>query len=75
MSFYMSTDGFLDQLGGEKNRLFGRKRFIETLEKAYPMKFDDQQKLLETVFKEHKGDHDRQDDVTVIGFNLESDKI
>jgi hypothetical protein len=31
-TFYMSSDGLIDQVGGEKGRMFGKKRFVTLLD-------------------------------------------
>ena len=72
MNFYMASDGFTDQLGGRKRRSFGRKRFNKLLKENHQLPFDIQQKLLLEAFETYRGDNDRLDDVTVIGFNLNS---
>ncbi len=70
MSFYMSTDGFLDQLGGLKRFSFGSKRFKNLLMEIRHYAFDKQADRMLRVFHEYKADHDRQDDVTVVGFGF-----
>jgi len=69
MSFYMSTDGFLDQLGGSKRFPFGKKRFRQLLRENCHHDFEEQYAKILRVFNEYKGDNDRQDDVTVVGFD------
>jgi len=70
MSCYLSTDGFLDQLGGPKRFSFGNKRFKNLLLENCHYTFDKQSEQLLQVFNEYKGDNDRQDDVTVVGFGF-----
>ncbi|MDM8566735.1 PocR ligand-binding domain-containing protein [Candidatus Halobeggiatoa sp. HSG11] len=70
MAFYLSTDGFTDQLGGDKHLLFGKKRFKKILLENYQLPFAKQSQALLQAFNEYKGDNDRQDDVTVIGFGI-----
>jgi|GEM_PF-1800717 len=70
MSFYMSSDGFLDQLGGPKRFPFGNKRFRKLLMENRHHAFDEQSPQMLRAFNEYKGEHDRQDDVTVVGFKL-----
>jgi serine phosphatase RsbU (regulator of sigma subunit) len=70
MSFYLSTDGFVDQLGGDKRLPFGNKRFRALLKEIQRLSFDEQSKKIMQAFKEYKGDNDRQDDVTVVGFGF-----
>ena len=70
MVFYMATDGFLDQLGGKKNRRFGSGRFKKLLREHHQKPFDQQQTLFLQVFQEYKGGKETQDDVTVVGFRV-----
>ena len=70
MSCYLATDGFLDQLGGPKQHIFSTKRFKQLLLENYLYDFIEQEKRLLEKFNEYKGDNDRQDDVTIIGFNF-----
>jgi PAS domain S-box-containing protein len=70
MSFYLSTDGFIDQLGGDKRLPFGNKRFRALLQEIKDLSFEEQSKKIMQAFKEYKGDNDRQDDVTVVGFGF-----
>ncbi len=70
MSFYLSTDGFLDQLGGSKRFRFANKRFKNLLLENQRYTFDEQSEKLLQAFNEYKGDNDRQDDVTVVGFGF-----
>ncbi len=70
MCFYMSTDGFVDQPGGEPLRRFGSRQFRHLLKEIADTPFDIQrEKLLESL-NAHKGDHDMRDDVTMVGFGL-----
>ncbi|MDM8516410.1 PAS domain S-box protein [Desulfobacterales bacterium HSG16] len=68
ISFYMTTDGFIDQLGGEKERRFGTARFKKILKNINSNHFENQRDMLLDAFYEYKGDQERQDDVTVVGF-------
>ncbi len=70
MSFYMHTDGFVDQLGGERIRRFGNRRFRNLLKEICREPFENQCGLLMQAFEAHKGKNERQDDVTVLGFQL-----
>ncbi|MBU1168618.1 MAG: AAA family ATPase [Proteobacteria bacterium] len=66
--FYMATDGYTDQLGGGQKLRFGNKRFQHLLLENSHKPFDEQRDLLHRAFHDHIGDHNRQDDVTVVGF-------
>jgi serine phosphatase RsbU (regulator of sigma subunit) len=70
MSFYMATDGFADQLGGNNAEKFGNRRFRELLRTISKEPFDKRKDMLIRKFNEHKGNYERQDDVTVVGFSL-----
>jgi len=70
MSFYLTTDGFTDQLGGEKRFPFGNRRFKELLLENCHENFDIQQEKLLMAFNEYKGNHRRRDDLTVVGFGF-----
>jgi PAS domain S-box-containing protein len=70
MSFYIFTDGFTDQLGGEKRRRFGTTRFKNLLRKNAGLPFEVQRKILLQAFEEYKGENERQDDVTILGFGF-----
>ncbi|MDM8524070.1 PAS domain S-box protein [Desulfococcaceae bacterium HSG8] len=68
MSFYMATDGYLDQIGGEKNHRFGTRRFKTLIEECAPLPFIEQREVFIHIFNEYKGKNERRDDVTLIGF-------
>ena len=70
MSFYMSTDGFVDQLGGKKNRRFGTTRFKHLLHSSYMKSFEEQREMFLSTFEDYRGENERQDDVTVVGFSF-----
>lgn len=70
MSFYLATDGFVDQMGGERRRRFGSRRFRELIKEIAHFSFEEQQEILLRTFNDYKGDNERQDDVTVVGFGF-----
>jgi len=67
--FYMASDGFTDQLGADSRR-FGSRRFRELLKRTAHLPFERQREILLEAFEAHKGDRQRQDDVTVAGFGF-----
>ncbi len=70
MSFYMSTDGFWDQLGGERRLSLGKKCFTSLLKEVAELPFEEQREILVQRFDEYKGEYNRLDDVTVAGFGF-----
>lgn len=67
MAIYLSTDGFLDQLGGADGHRFGTKQFKQLLLEHYEQPFHTQQEMLLHAFHEYKGNFRQQDDITIIG--------
>ncbi|MFK5969259.1 MAG: two-component regulator propeller domain-containing protein [Candidatus Marithrix sp.] len=70
MCCYLSSDGFYDQLGSQKNNRLGTKRFKELLLKNHKSDFNEQSIELIEAFNGHKGDRERQDDITMLGFGF-----
>ncbi|GEM_PF-2665897 len=69
MSFYMATDGFTDHLN-EENRRFGTRRFKELLLENREIPFENQKDILIDAMNSFRGNKERPDDVTVVGFRL-----
>ncbi|MCP4352252.1 MAG: AAA family ATPase [Desulfobacterales bacterium] len=70
MSFYMFTDGMTDQLGGKKRLRFGTKRLTKLLEAGAELPFEKQEEMLIQALDEYRGERERVDDVTVVGFGF-----
>lgn len=68
MSFYMATDGFTDQVGGKKRRRFGTSRFKKLLKENVRLPFEEQREVFIQTFEEFRGDNERRDDLTMVGF-------
>ncbi len=68
--FYILTDGYTDQFGGENRRKFMMKNMKKLIESMYLKPMKEQQAILEQTFHEWKGDEEQIDDVLVIGFKL-----
>jgi serine phosphatase RsbU (regulator of sigma subunit) len=72
-SFYIYSDGFQDQFGGEQDKKYTTKRFRKTLLDISNCPFNEQEELLTTIFEEWKGQNKKQiDDVLVMGFEVKS---
>jgi len=71
--FYLTTDGYIDQNGGDKAFPMGKSKFKKTIEQHYlePMKV--QKKHLLHQLHNYQGEHMRNDDVTVVGFLIKGD--
>lgn len=68
--FYITTDGYIDQNGGEKGFPFGRKKFCSIIEQNYPESMADQQEIFLEELYAYQKDETRNDDITVIGFRF-----
>jgi hypothetical protein len=70
VDYFMTTDGFIDQIGGIKNRSFGKKRFVQLIQSLASWPMAVQQERFRDALKEFQGPHIRRDDVAVIGFRF-----
>ena len=69
-TFYMVTDGYLDQAGGEHGFGFGNQRFTALLREHARRPLDEQAQALETALADYRGEHEQRDDITVLAFRL-----
>lgn len=67
---YMTTDGFTDQNGGEKNYSLGRKRFEAIINECYLKALPEQKHIFEERLKAYMAGEEQRDDITVLGFRL-----
>lgn len=65
--FYLTTDGYLDQNGGEKNYAFGRKRFMEVLATLPDSDMEMQRAVLEEALQTYMRSQPQRDDIAVLG--------
>jgi len=72
MIFYLATDGYWDQLGGEKKLPFGKRRFKEFLLKHHKENMQDQQELLLYGLDDYEqmSSKKRNDDITIVGLKV-----
>ncbi len=68
--FYLFTDGYPDQFGGEKNKKFTLKRFQDLLMKIYRKKMGKQKKILDDTITKWQGLVEQLDDITVMGMRF-----
>ena len=69
-NYYLFTDGYTDQFGGDNIKKFNRKRFRNLLLALQDYSLGDQKKLLNESFETWKGQHEQIDDVCVIGVRI-----
>ncbi|TAG53279.1 MAG: PAS domain S-box protein [Cytophagales bacterium] len=68
--FYLFTDGFQDQFGGDENRKFMYKNLKTVLSEIHLLAFEDQKINLENKFLNWKKDKKQTDDVLVLGIKI-----
>jgi len=67
-AFYMTTDGLIDQIGGERRRPFGKRRLARFVAEHHQRPMSAQASVLGQMFQAHQGNEVRRDDVAVLGF-------
>ncbi len=69
-NFYIATDGYLDQIGETTRTRFGTRRFEALLSAQSRQPFDVQREAFISAFDAYRGQRERLDDVTILGFRL-----
>jgi serine phosphatase RsbU (regulator of sigma subunit) len=70
MTFYLTTDGYIDQNGGNKGFPFGKQRFFSLLEQSSHTPLNKQKQLFMETLQSYQKDEERNDDITVIAFKF-----
>jgi serine phosphatase RsbU (regulator of sigma subunit) len=68
--FYIFTDGFPDQFGGDQGKKFLYKRFKEILLSIHKLPMKEQFEKLEHTFQQWQGGYEQVDDILVIGVRM-----
>jgi len=74
MKFYCTTDGYLDQNGGTKDLPFGKKRFANIIKQNHTKSMEEQKRIFIDELQKYQSevvDNERNDDITVIGFEID----
>jgi len=69
-AFYIFTDGYCDQFGGEKKKKYMFRKFETLLSEIHHLPMKEQKSILASTHKDWKGDLEQVDDILVIGFKL-----
>lgn len=69
-TIYLTTDGYMDQFGGEKEKKFMRKKFKRMLPELSQLPTEDQKRQLRKKHLEWKGEVPQTDDITVMGIRV-----
>ncbi len=68
--FYMFSDGYQDQFGGERNSRFMSKRFKQLLQDIHQKDMKEQQKILEDTIQDWIKNTRQIDDMLVMGIRI-----
>ncbi|MFI5219846.1 MAG: PP2C family protein-serine/threonine phosphatase [Bacteroidia bacterium] len=69
-TFYLFTDGYADQFGGENGKKLMTKQFKEKLLAVKNLNLTEQMKALKEYFEKWKGSNEQVDDVLVMGIRI-----
>lgn len=69
-TFYIFTDGYADQFGGERDKKYSTARFKQLLIKNSVFDFAQQEKNIRQEHLNWKGEHEQVDDILIIGFQV-----
>lgn len=67
---YMGSDGFQDQIGGDKSKKFGSKQLHNVLEEMYSLACENQLKILKKKLKDWKLEEQQLDDICIMGIRI-----
>lgn len=70
-TFYLTTDGLLDQAGGKKGFSFGATRFTGLMKRYAHLPLKDQRSAFADELEQYQGDLDQRDDITLLGFRFD----
>ena len=68
--FYLFSDGFADQFGGEQGKKFKTRAFKDLLTSIKDESMEVQKERIRTTITKWKGELEQVDDIVVIGFKL-----
>ncbi|MCB1188856.1 MAG: SpoIIE family protein phosphatase [Leptospiraceae bacterium] len=70
MTFYLYSDGIVDQLGGERNMPFGEKKLYEIIKRNFNRPLLEQKEEILEALQKYQKEFERLDDITMIGFRV-----
>lgn len=70
-TYYLTTDGFLDQAGGEHGFGFGKGRFAAMLRQHARLGLAEQGAAIAETLAQYQGERPQRDDITVLSFRFD----
>ena len=71
VTYYLTTDGFLDQAGGDLGYGFGNTRFAQLLLQHAQLPMEQQAAALSQVLDGYQGSYPQRDDITLLSFRFD----
>ncbi|AWB32698.1 biofilm regulation protein phosphatase SiaA [Orrella marina] len=71
VTYYLVTDGFLDQAGGDRGYGFGNSRFAQLLLQHARLPMEQQASKLDQALEAYRGNYPQRDDITILSFRFE----
>jgi PAS domain S-box-containing protein len=68
--FYLFTDGYRDQFGGQEGKKFMTKRFKKLLSTISDKDLNHQKQIIFEIFMEWKADYEQVDDILIFGIKV-----
>jgi len=68
--YYILSDGYIDQFGGEKGKKFMTKRFKELILSIHKEPMEEQSRILEETLLKWRGEIEQVDDIIIIGVRI-----
>jgi len=69
-TFYMFSDGYVDQFGGPGAKKFMARKFKDLLLSMHQKSMKEQKEVLDKTLEDWKGEIDQIDDILVMGFRI-----
>ena len=69
-TFYLFTDGYVDQFGGDKGKKYSTKRLKESMQEIQSLSMKEQSAKLGSIIDDWKSDVEQIDDILVIGIRF-----
>ncbi|TAG94594.1 MAG: hypothetical protein EAZ20_00740 [Bacteroidetes bacterium] len=70
ITFYLTTDGFQDQFGGEKNLKIQKNGLKKLLTDNHQKKLNEQKNIFSNYLENWKGSHEQIDDICLVGIKF-----
>ena len=71
ITYYLTTDGFLDQAGGDMGYGFGNTRFAQLLVEHAKKPMAEQANAFDEALKAYQGNYPQRDDITLLSFRFD----